>query len=65
MASKFLWELEVKEVIGRNLEARGRKTVNKLLEKGWVLLNVYTLKYKQNGEWRERPMAILGRPKIC
>ncbi len=40
-----------------------REDVNKLLKKGWVLLHIYTLKYKQNGIWRERPMAILGRPK--
>lgn len=57
-----LWELNIKEVTGRNLEAHGRTLVNKLLKKGWILIHVYTLRYKQNGVWRERPMAILGKP---
>lgn len=58
-----LWELDIKEVVGRNLETQGRVVVNKLLKKGWILLHVYTLRYEQNGVWRERPMAILGKPK--
>ncbi len=57
-----LWQLNIKEVIGRNLEFRGRREVNKLLKKGWILLHIYTLKYEQDGVWRERPMAILGKP---
>lgn len=57
-----LWELDIKEVIGRNLEAQGRVVVNKLLKKGWILIHVYTLRYEQDEVWRERPMAILGKP---
>jgi len=56
-----LWQLDVAEVKGHNLEARGREEVNRLLEVGWRLLHIYTLKYQENGVWRERPMAILGR----
>ena len=58
-----LWQLEVAEVTGHNLEARGRKEVNRLLQAGWRLLHIYTLTYEHKGVWRERPMAILGRPK--
>ena len=58
-----LWQLEVAEVTGHNLEARGRKEVNRLLKAGWRLLHIYTLRYEDNGVWRERPMAILGRLK--
>lgn len=57
-----LWELKIKEVTGRNLEAPGRVIVNRLLKKGWILLHIYTLRYEQDGVWRERPMAILGKP---
>ena len=56
-----LWELDIKEMVGRNLEAKGRQVVNRLLGKGWMLLHVYTLRYEQDGVWRDRPMAILGR----
>jgi hypothetical protein len=56
-----LWQFNFAEVTGHNLEARGRKEVNRLLAAGWRLLNVYTLRYEENGVWRERPMAILGR----
>jgi hypothetical protein len=58
-----LWQLEIVEVTGHNLEARGREEVNRLLDSGWRLLHIYTLKYHEDGTWRERPMAILGRPK--
>jgi len=58
-----LWELEIETVQGHNLEARGRKEVNQLLSEGWVLLYIYTLKYKEDDIWREKPMAILGKPK--
>jgi len=57
-----LWELNIVEVTGRNLEQQGRETVNELLGQGWVLLHIYTLKYHEDDVWRERPMAILGRP---
>lgn len=57
-----LWDLEIAEVEGRNLETKGREEVNHMLSEGWVLLYIYTLKYREDGEWRERPMAILGRP---
>ena len=56
-----LWQLDVAELTGHNLEARGRKEVNRLLAAGWRLLHIYTLKYQEDGVWRERPMAILGR----
>jgi hypothetical protein len=52
-----LWQL------GHNLEARGREEVNRLLAAGWRLLHVYTLKYEEDGVWRERPTGILGRPR--
>jgi hypothetical protein len=58
-----LWQLDVAEVTGHNLEARGREEVNRLLNEGWRLLHIYTLKYEEDGVWRERPMAILGRLK--
>ena len=56
-----LWQLDIKELAGHNIEARGREEVNRLLSEGWLLLHIYTLKYEENGVWRERPMAILGR----
>lgn len=58
-----LWQFDFAEVTGHNLELRGRKEVNRLLAAGWRLLHVYTLRYEENGIWRERPMAILGRPR--
>jgi len=56
-----LWRLDIAELTGHNLEARGRDEVNRLLQSGWRLLLIYTLKYEEDGVWRERPMAILGR----
>ena len=56
-----LWQMDFAEVTGHNLESRGRKEVNRLLEAGWRLLHIYTLRYEEDGVWRERPMAILGR----
>ena len=56
-----LWQLDIVEVTGHNLETRGREEVNRLLETGWRLLHIYTLKYEEDGVWRERPMGILGR----
>jgi len=56
-----LWQLDIIELTGHNLEARGREEVNRLLEAGWRLLHIYTLKYEEDGVWRERPMGILGR----
>jgi hypothetical protein len=58
-----LWELEIGELAGHNIETAGRDEVNKMLAEGWILLHIYTLKYKEDGAWRERPMAILGKPK--
>jgi FtsZ-binding cell division protein ZapB len=58
-----LWQLDIAELTGHNLEARGREEVNRLLDAGWRLLHIYTLKYREDGVWRERPMAILGRLK--
>jgi len=56
-----LWQLDVVEIAGHNLEVRGREEVNRLLDEGWRLLHIYTLKYQEDGVWRERPMGILGR----
>ncbi|MDB5186127.1 MAG: hypothetical protein JWL85_650 [Candidatus Saccharibacteria bacterium] len=61
--SKELWDLGITELTGRNLEAHGREEVNSLLEEGWILLHLYTLRYLEKDTWRERPMAILGRPR--
>lgn len=58
-----LWQLDIVELTGHNLEARGREEVNRLLEAGWRLLHIYTLKYREDDVWRERPMAILGRSR--
>ena len=58
-----LWELDIAEVTGHNLEARGREEVNRLLEEGWRLLHIYTLRYREDEVWRERPMAILGKAR--
>lgn len=62
-APRPLWHLEIVELTGHNLEARGREEVNRLLHEGWHLLHIYTLKYRDHGEWCERPMAILGRSR--
>lgn len=56
-----MWQLDIGELTGHNLESRGREEVNRLLQSGWQLLLVYTLKYEEDGVWRERPMAILGK----
>jgi len=58
-----LWQLDIAELAGHNLEAKGREEVNRMLHAGWKLLHIYTLKYEEDGTWRERPMAILGRPR--
>ena len=58
-----LWELEIEELEGHNLEVKGREEVNQMLREGWILLHIYTLKYREDDVWREKPMAILGRPK--
>lgn len=57
-----LWDLDIQEIIGHNLESQGREEVNRLLHEGWVLLHIYTLTYPEDDVWRERPMAILGKP---
>lgn len=61
--SRELWELEITELEGRNIESQGRKDVNKMLADGWILLHIYTLRYHEDDVWRERPMAILGKPR--
>jgi hypothetical protein len=58
-----LWQQDIGELTGHNLEARGREHVNRLLQEGWRLLHIYTLKYQEAGVWRERPMAILGKAR--
>lgn len=60
-SGQSLWQFDFAEVTGHNLEERGRKEVNRLLEAGWRLLHIYTLRYEESGVWRERPMAVLGR----
>jgi hypothetical protein len=37
--------------------------VNRLLAAGWRLLNVYTLRYEENGVWRERPTESPDFPR--
>jgi hypothetical protein len=59
--SRPLWDMGITELAGRNLEAAGRQDVNDMLRQGWALLHIYTLRYREDGIWRERPMAILGR----
>ena len=56
-----LWQLDIRELTGHNLESHGREHVNALLQADWRLLHIYTLKYHEDGVWRERPMAILGK----
>jgi hypothetical protein len=56
-----LWELGITELAGHNIEAHGREEVNRMLKEGWMLLHIYTLHYEDEGVWRQRPMAILGR----
>ena len=58
-----LWELQIEELAGHNIESRGREEVNELLKSGWLLLHIYTLRFHEDNVWRERPMAILGRPR--
>lgn len=62
-----LWNLDITELTGHSLEATNRDEVNKMLQSGWMLLHIYTLRYRDEadgeGTWRERPMAILGKPK--
>lgn len=58
-----IWDLGIKELDGHNIEAAGREEVNRRLAEGWLLLHIYTLKYQEDGVWRERPMAILGKPR--
>jgi hypothetical protein len=62
VAARALWELGISELAGHNIESHGRDEVNKLLKEGWVLLHIYTLHYHDDGIWRQRPMAILGKP---
>lgn len=58
-----LWQVDIVELAGHNIETKGREGINRLLSEGWILLHIYTLRYEENGVWRERPMAILGRPR--
>jgi hypothetical protein len=58
-----LGQLDIAELTGHNLEARGRREANRLLRAGWFLLHIYTLNYREDEVWRERPMAILGKPR--
>ena len=58
-----LWDLDITELTGHNIESQGRDEVNAMLQEGWILLHIYTLRYREDSVWRERPMAILGKPK--
>lgn len=60
-AGDGVWNLGVRELTAKSLEASTRDEVNNMLEGGWILLHLYTLKYREGGTWRERPMAVLGR----
>ncbi len=55
--------LDIVELTGHNLEARGRVEVHRVLEAGWRLLLIDQRKYHEDNVWRERPMAILGRSR--
>jgi hypothetical protein len=57
-----LWELGVAEITSHKFESADRDEVNDMLAQGWILLHIYTLKYRDKIVWRERPMVILGRP---
>ncbi len=63
-APTAVWQLEIGELTGHNIEAKGREEVNRLLKEGWVMLHIYTLHYRENSGWHERPMAILGKPRV-
>ena len=58
-----LWEFEIQQVEGKSLERKGRDEINDMLLDGWIMLSVYTLRFKNDDIWLERPMAILGLPK--
>jgi hypothetical protein len=62
VSNQPLWEMGISELDGHNIEAAGREEVNEMLRDGWILLHIYTLKYREDSVWRERPMAILGKP---
>jgi hypothetical protein len=55
-----LWQLDIVEVTGHHLEARGTGRGESVTGEGWRLLHIYTLRYQEDGVWRERPMAFLG-----
>lgn len=59
-----LWELGIQQVEGRSLEKKGRDEINDKLSDGWIILLVYTLRFKDGEDtWLERPMVILGLPE--
>lgn len=58
-----LWEFEIQQIEGKSLERKGRDEINDMLLDGWIVLSVYTLRFKNDDTWLERPMAILGLPK--
>ena len=58
-----IWDLDIEEITGHNIEVSGREEVNKFLKEGWILLHLYTLTYREEGIWRQKPMAILGKPR--
>jgi hypothetical protein len=60
-----IWEMGISELDARSLEKSSRDEVNKMLSDCWVLLHIYTLKYREDNVWRERPMAVLGKPKAA
>jgi hypothetical protein len=60
-AGDSLWNLGIRELTAKSLEASTREEVNEMLASDWILLHIYTLKYREGSTWRERPMAVLGR----
>lgn len=60
-AGNGIWNLGIKELTAKSLEASTRDEVNDMLANDWLLLHLYTLRYREDGTWRERPMAVLGR----
>jgi hypothetical protein len=48
----LLWQIDVVELTGHNLKARGREEVNRLLEVEWRHLHIYMLKYGASVQWQ-------------
>ena len=44
-----LWELEIEELTGHNIEMQGRQDVNKLLKAGWIFATYLRFVIKKTG----------------